>query len=96
MHASLGKVQAVFYPATLAAALRFYAVLARELERARRYQTPLSIVMLHIDGLRDIVSDYGRDVARGVMSDVRILLRDPSANKRSVPSSEAVSVANAC
>jgi diguanylate cyclase (GGDEF)-like protein len=44
--------------------------LPRELERARRYQTPLSIVMLHIDGLRDIVGDYGRDVAREVMSDV--------------------------
>jgi diguanylate cyclase (GGDEF)-like protein len=54
----------------LSSRMALLEALPREIERARRYNTPLSIVMLHIDGLRDIVGDYGRAVAREIMSEV--------------------------
>lgn len=44
--------------------------LPREMERARRYETPLSLIMLHIDGLRDTVQRFGPEVAREVMAEV--------------------------
>lgn len=44
--------------------------LPREFERARRYGTPLSVLMLHIDGLRDVAERYGDVVTRELMADV--------------------------
>jgi diguanylate cyclase (GGDEF)-like protein len=42
----------------------------REVERARRYQTPLSLVLLHVDGVRELSERYGPMVTREVMAEV--------------------------
>lgn len=44
--------------------------LPREVERARRYGTPLSVLMLHLDGLRAIADQYGIVVTRELMAEV--------------------------
>ncbi len=44
--------------------------LPREVERARRYGTPLSVLMLHLDGLRAIADRYGIVVTRELMAEV--------------------------
>lgn len=44
--------------------------LPREVERARRYGTPLSVLMLHLDGLRSIADTYGIVVTRELMAEV--------------------------
>lgn len=44
--------------------------LPREVERAHRYNTPLSLLMLHLDGLRAIADQYGIVVTRELMAEV--------------------------
>jgi diguanylate cyclase (GGDEF)-like protein len=44
--------------------------LPRELERARRYDTPLSVLMLHVDGLRDVAERFGLAVTCELLAEV--------------------------
>lgn len=74
--------QALLDPETrLFSRMALLEALPRELERARRYETPLSLIMLHIDGLRDTVERFGIEVAREVMAEVGRRL--PSVVRRS-------------
>lgn len=44
--------------------------LPREVERARRYETPLSVLMLHVDGLREVADRFGMIVTRELLAEV--------------------------
>ena len=53
---------------------RFHDVLVSEFERAKRYSTPFSLVMLDIDHFKKINDSYGHDVGDTVLKEVSAIL----------------------
>jgi diguanylate cyclase (GGDEF)-like protein len=45
----------------------FQKVLDRELRRSKRYQKPLSLIMLDVDGFKEINDTYGHEAGDGVL-----------------------------
>ena len=75
LHATVER-QAVTDDLTGLANLRaFTSILDRELERSRRFDTPLGLVMLDIDDFKQVNDSYGHQQGDAVLAQVASVLR---------------------
>jgi diguanylate cyclase (GGDEF)-like protein len=76
LHETVGR-QAVTDELTgLANARAFRSILDREIERSRRFQSPLSLVMLDLDDFKQVNDRYGHQQGDEVLASVAAVLRD--------------------
>jgi diguanylate cyclase (GGDEF)-like protein len=78
LHATVER-QAVTDELTgLANARAFRSILEREIERSRRFHTPLGLVMVDLDDFKQINDHYGHQQGDEVLASVAAVLRDHS------------------